>query len=288
MTENVQDSIGQLFEAANSAVIVNAHIAPDADARLKEVLSILTHHIHAAIKEAKVTPSEWMAAIDFLTEVGQMCNDHRQEFILLSDVFGISMLVETVSHERAAGETENTVLGPFHLANAPRYENGADIRLDGKGAKTFVHGRVTDTRGNPVAAANIDVWSADDDGYYDVQRPGVVPDYNLRGQFTTDVDGNYSLYTAKPLHYPIPSDGPVGRLLTELGRSIVRPAHLHFIVSAPNFDTVVTHIFDPACPHLSTDPVFGVKKSLIADFKPSDGADGAVCDIVWDFVLADA
>src|SRR5690606_8259238 len=154
----------------------------------------------------------------FLTQTGQMCTDWRQEFILLSDVLGVSMLVDAINHRRPSGATENTVLGPFYVSDAPRYENGANICLDGKGEPLLVTGRVKDVDGKPVAGAKIDVWQTNDDGFYDVQQKGVQPDWNLRGLFTSDVNGNYHFQTVKPRFYPIPDDGPVGKLLTQLGR----------------------------------------------------------------------
>lgn len=282
------------FTAEHSADVVNARIGEKADQRLREVAEIMTRHLHAAVKEAALTPEEWFAGIRFLTETGQMCSEWRQEFILLSDVLGISMLVDSINHARPEGATENTVLGPFHVSGAPQLENGADINLDSKGEPLAVHGRVLDSDGNPVAGATLDVWQANDDGYYDVQQKGIQPEWNLRGIFHTDADGYYMFRSIKPRYYPIPDDGPVGRMLTALDRHPNRAAHLHFIVDAPGFERVVTHIFTPDCPYLQEDAVFGVKQSLIAQFKRAgqsqeDAGSHVIpsCwELEWDFILA--
>ena len=291
-----QIPVGGLFEEERSADIVNARISDQANPRLREVMAVLTRHLHAAIKEIEPSHDEWLRAIEFLTRTGQMCTDWRQEYILLSDVLGATMLVDAINHRRPKGATPNTILGPFYVADAPRYENGANICLDGKGEPTLVSGRVLDTQGNPIAGATLDIWQTNDDGFYDVQQKGVQPDYNLRGLFTSDVDGFYAFRTVKPLHYPIPADGPVGQLLGELGRHPHRAAHLHFIVTAPGFDQVITHIFTPDCPYLHEDTVFGVKKELIAEFtRQTDQATARRYDLQvpflavnWDFVLSPA
>ena len=284
------------FEPSRSVEVVNARMRADTDPRLREVMAILVKHLHAAVKEAGLTTEEWTRGIEFLTDVGHMCTAWRQEFILLSDVLGVSMLVDALDHDRPAGSTENTVLGPFYLADAPRYQNGADICLDGKGEPLLVSGRVVGPDGAPIAGATVDVWAANDEGFYDVQQKGVQPDFNLRGVFTTDADGEYWFRSVKPRFYPIPDDGPVGKLLAALGRNPYRPAHLHFIVRSPGFDTVVTHIFTPDCPYISEDAVFGVKPSLVADFRKIDdpqeaerlGFDGPFWAVRWDFKLASA
>lgn len=256
-----------LFDAARSAEIVNERMSATADPRLREIMSVIVRHLHDAIREAAITPDEWMQGITFLTETGHTCTDWRQEFILLSDTLGVSMLVDAINHHRPESATDNTVLGPFYVPQSPHYANGADIALDGKGVPVLVEGRVTDAEGNPIAGATIEVWQANEDGFYDVQQKGIQPEWNLRGQFTSEVNGAFWFRSVKPRHYAIPHDGPVGRMLEALGRGPIRPAHMHFIVQAPGFDTVTTHIFTPDCPYLSHDPVFGVKESLIADFQ---------------------
>lgn len=282
------------FEEETSVEVVNARIGPDVDPRLREVMSVLVKHLHAAVKEIEPTHEEWLQGIKFLTEVGQTCSDWRQEFILLSDTLGVSMLVDAINHRRPNGATENTILGPFYVPEAPRYEHGANICLDGKGEPMVVRGRVLDTAGKPIAGALIDVWQTNDDGFYDVQQKNVQPDWNLRGVFTSDEKGEYWYRSVKPRYYPIPDDGPVGKMLDALGRHPNRAAHVHYIVSAPSYDPVITHIFTPDCRYLAEDAVFGVKDSLIADFtKITDrekanelGFETPFWSVEWDFVLA--
>ena len=284
------------FSEAGSAEIVVARNAKARDARLRQVMEIITRHLHAAVKEIEPTPEEWMEAIQFLTRTGQKCDEWRQEFILLSDVLGVSMLVDALNNRQPSGATESTVLGPFHVAGAPALPNGADIRLDGKGEPMVVHGRVVDRDGRPIAGATLDVWQANADGFYDVQQRGIQPDFNLRGVFRTDEEGRYWFRSAKPKFYAIPDDGPVGRLLRALGRHPYRPAHLHAIVAAEGFRTVVTHLFDPQDPYIATDAVFGVKTSLLARFEQvQDGERAAALgvtapfwDVAQDFVLVRA
>lgn len=281
------------FEEARSADVVNVRMSKNADARLRQIMTILVTHLHAAVKEIEPTHEEWLAAIRFLTETGQMCTEWRQEYILLSDVLGVSMLVDAINHRVPSGATPNTILGPFYVANAPAYKNGANICLDGKGEPLVVAGRVTDIEGAPIANAKIEVWQTNDDGFYDVQQKGIQPDSNLRGVFTSDADGRYWFKSVKPRHYPIPSDGPVGRLLDAMGRHPNRAAHLHFIVTARGCAPVITHIFTPDCPYLQEDAVFGVKRDLIAQFERIDDAEAAkkvgfaapFWSVKWDFTL---
>jgi hydroxyquinol 1,2-dioxygenase len=284
------------FTEADSVEVVTGRNANAKDARLAEVMEVITRKLHEAVKEIEPTQDEWFEAIQFLTRTGHMCNDWRQEFILLSDVLGVSMLVDAINARRPTGASENTVLGPFHVADAPEYEMGTNICLDQKGEDMVVRGRILDTEGRPVAGARIDVWQANDEGFYDVQQKGLQPDFNLRGVFTTGADGSYWFKAVKPKFYPIPDDGPVGQLLGRLGRHPFRPAHLHYIISAEGYDTLTTHIFDPDDPYINSDAVFGVKESLLADFrKESDPAKAAAMgfagpywDVSFDFVLARA
>jgi len=240
------------------------------------VMESAVTHLHAFVKEVEPTMEEWFQAIMYLTETGQMCDDKRQEWILTSDTLGVSMLVDAINHRRPAGATENTVLGPFHVGGAPELPMGANICRDGKGAPCRVSGRITDEAGNPVAGARVDVWQTNDDGFYDVQQPGEQPDMNMRGLFTTGADGSYAYQTVKPLPYSIPTDGPVGKMLSAMGRHGMRPAHIHYIVEAEGYETLVTHIFVSGDPYLESDSVFGVKDSLIVEFA-ADG-DGWVAD----------
>jgi catechol 1,2-dioxygenase len=283
------------FDAASSAEVVIARNAEAQDARLRAVMAVLTRHLHAAVREIEPTQDEWLQAIRFLTAVGHACDDWRQEYILLSDILGVSMLVDALNSRRPAGATENTVLGPFHRADAPERPLGANIGLDGKGTPMLVRGTVRDAvSGAPLAGAKVDVWQANDDGFYDVQQKGVQPDCNLRGVFRTDAEGSYWFRGAKPKHYAIPDDGPVGALLAALGRGPWRPAHLHVIVEAEGYDRLVTHVFDGADPHLDSDAVFGVKRSLIGTFAPVDdparaqavGLPNPFVELVFDVALA--
>ena len=254
------------FTEADSVEVVVARNANAPDERLAEIMAVVTRKLHEAVKEIEPTQDEWFAAIRFLTETGHTCTDWRQEYILLSDVLGVSMLVDSINNRRPAAASENTVLGPFHVADAPLLEMGADICLDAKGEPMLVHGRVLDTAGEPIEGALLDVWQANDEGFYDVQQKGLQPEFNLRGRFRTGADGRYLFRAVKPKYYPIPDDGPVGKLLAGLGRHPFRPAHLHYIVSADGFDTLTTHIFDPDDPYIESDAVFGVKDSLLATF----------------------
>ena len=282
------------FTEENSAEVVIARNAKAPDARLAEVMAVVTRHLHAAVKEIEPTQQEWFEAIMFLTRTGQMCNDWRQEFILLSDVTGVSMLVDAINNRKPSGASESTVLGPFHVADAPELPLGSDICLDQKGEPMLVKGRILSTDGSPVANAKIDVWQANDEGFYDVQQKGIQPDFNLRGVFRTNDRGEYWFKGVKPKFYPIPDDGTVGNLLKGLGRHPFRPAHLHFIISADGFETLTTHIFDPDDPYIHSDAVFGVKESLMARFEPIDSPqaiadarmDGPFLQVVHDFVLA--
>ena len=259
------------FSEEKSEEAVISRMDPNkVDPRLYEVMSSLVKHMHAFVKEVEPTNEEWMAGIQFLTKTGPMCTDWRQEFILLSDTLGVSMLVETINNRKPSGATETTVLGPFHVADAPTLDNGANISLDSKGEPMVITGRVTDTSGKPIKGATLDVWQANEDGFYDVQQKGIQPDMNLRGIFTTDADGRYWFRSAKPRFYPIPDDGPVGKMLKALGRHPYRPAHVHFIVGAKGFGPITTHYFVPGDPYLESDAVFGVKETLIVDFTRND------------------
>ena len=282
------------FTEADSAEVVIGSMEKCTDPRLKEVIAAIVRHLHAAVKEIEPSQEEWMQAILFLTKTGHMCDDWRQEFILLSDILGVSMLVDAINSRRPTGASENTVLGPFHIEGAPELEMGANICLDGKGKPMLVHGRILDTDGNPLGGATVDVWQANDEGFYDVQQKGIQPDFNLRGKFTTGPDGRYRFKAVKPRFYPIPDDGPVGQLLDKLGRHPNRPAHFHYIISKAGYDQLTTHIFDPDDPYIGSDAVFGVKESLMAKFEPiedsakqaENGFEGLYYDVEHDFVLA--
>jgi protocatechuate 3,4-dioxygenase beta subunit len=256
----------ELFSEERSAQVVAASFADTPDPRLKQLMTALVRHLHAFVKEVELTEEEWDATVDFLTRTGQKCDDVRQEFVLLSDVLGISMLVETINHRTGGTSTESTVLGPFHMVESPPRELGDNIALDGKGEPCLVTGRVTGPDGEPLAGALVDVWQANADGFYDVQQPDVQPERNLRGLFTTDHDGRFRFRTIVPRYYPIPDDGPVGQLLTATNRHPYRPAHVHFIATAPGYRPVTTHLFVDDSPYLDSDAVFGVKESLVRKF----------------------
>ncbi|MFE9764234.1 intradiol ring-cleavage dioxygenase [Streptomyces sp. NPDC005808] len=241
-----------------------------ADPRLHELLTALTRHLHDFVRETEPTMQEWERAIGFLTATGQMSSDTRQEFILLSDVLGISMLVETINGHRDPGATESTVLGPFHMTQSPVRELGANIDLVGSGEPCVVRGRVLSADGTPLPGAVLDVWQADPEGFYDVQRPDIQPAGNGRGLFTADAEGRFWFRTCLPSPYPIPTDGPVGELLKATDRHPYRPAHIHFIASAAGHAPVTTHIFVAGSAYLDSDAVFAVKESLVQDFAETD------------------
>ncbi|MGR3377375.1 intradiol ring-cleavage dioxygenase [Salipiger abyssi] len=261
------------FSEDQSVDVVNARMGGEINPRLREVMTSLVSHLHAFAKEVELTQAEWDLAIEFLTRTGQICTEERQEFILLSDVLGFSMLVDAINNRRPAGATENTVFGPFHVANAPVREYGATISLDGKGEPCHFTGRVLDLDGNPIAGACVDVWSDNSDGYYDVQQPDIQPKWNNRGRFMSREDGRYSFVGIKPVSYPIPDDGPVGKMLGALGRHPYRPAHMHFLVTAEGYETIVTHTFVGEDSYIGDDTVFGVKETLVAPFvRDGEGA----------------
>ena len=264
-----------LFTEDGSADVVAASFAGATDDRLREVLGSLVRHLHAFVKDVELTEGEWAAAIGFLTRTGQKSDATRQEFILLSDVLGVSMLVETINHRTGGTSTESTVLGPFHVVESPPRRLGDNVALDGKGTPCLVEGRITGVGGEPVAGASVDIWQANEDGFYDVQQPGIQPESNLRGLFTADDDGRFWFRSVVPHHYPIPDDGPVGHLLAATGRHPYRPAHLHFIVSAPGYRPVTTHVFVAGSPYLDSDAVFGVKESLIREVREVDDRERA-------------
>lgn len=246
------------------------------DERMREILTKLVLHLHAFVRDLEPTEEEWFRAIDYLTRTGQTCDDKRQEFILLSDVLGVSMLVDAINHRSEVGATETTVTGPFHAA-APTLDMGANIAAGPekeRGEPTVVRGRVIDMNGRPIDGAMIDVWQSDDIGYYDIQDVN-QPEMNLRGIFKTGPDGRYWFRTIKPSSYPVPTDGPVGELLRASGRHPMRPAHIHFMVSAPGYRRLITHVFVEGDEYLESDAVFGVKDSLVVDFVKNDSPESA-------------
>jgi hydroxyquinol 1,2-dioxygenase len=233
--------------------------------RLKQVLSALVRHLHDFAREVELTEAEWMEGIRFLTATGQMCDDKRQEFILLSDTLGLSMLNVALNNARPAGATEATVFGPFHVPGAPAYPLGADIANGAPGERLYVCATVRGLDGEPVAGAMVDTWQADEDGFYDVQ----LPDTPLRGRgvLRSDERGQVYFRSILPVAYPVPTDGPVGQMLVATGRHPWRPAHVHFMIEAPGYETLITHVFRDGDPYLDSDVVFGVRSSLIGRFE---------------------
>jgi hydroxyquinol 1,2-dioxygenase len=271
---------------------VVASFAGSASPRLREVLQSLVRHLHAFARDVRLTQDEWEAGIAFLTRTGHVTDHRRQEFILLSDVLGLSMLTVAINAPSTAGATESTVYGPFFVDGAPEVPFGGDIAGGASGTPCLVEGTVRTTDGTPVRRARIDVWEADDDGFYDVQYDG--DRIAGRGWLRTGDDGRYRFWSVVPAPYPIPADGPVGDLLAAAGRSPMRPGHLHFKVAAPGHRTLITHIFVAADEHLTHDAVFGVKESLVVDVvseEPGAAPDGSVRTEPWarihfDIVLA--
>ena len=287
----VPDDAQAAGEAAVTAEVLatfNAAAAP----RYREVMQSLVRHLHAFARDVRLTESQWQQGIDFLTRTGHITDDRRQEFILLSDVLGLSMLTVAINAPASAGATESTVVGPFFTDESPEVPLGGDITGEAKGRPCYVSGTVRGTGGEPVPGARIEVWESDEDGFYDVQ----YPDGRIggRGWLRSAPDGEYRFWSVRPAPYPIPDDGPVGDLLAAAGRGPMRPAHLHFKVEAPGYRTLITHIFVAGDPYLDRDAVFGVKQSLITDFAEhpaGPGPDGRPLDGPWtsvefDIVLA--
>lgn len=276
---------------------VLARFAATPDPRLRQIMLALIRHLHAFVKEVELTEAEWFQAIEILTEAGQMCSDKRQEFILFSDTLGVSMVVDLIGHRKPEGATESTVFGPFHRLGAPDLPPGGNIaHRDTTGVPTLVSGRVLDLDGRPVAGALLDVWQTQTNGLYDSQDQS-LDGLHMRGKFRTDGDGRYLIRTVRPVNYPIPSDGPVGAMLRATGRHPMRPAHIHFVVTADGYEAVTTHIFDRADPYLASDAVFAVKDSLICDFVRHEtptpeaaalGIAGPMLTAEFDFVLKPA
>jgi hydroxyquinol 1,2-dioxygenase len=252
---------------------VVASFANAEDPRLRQIMQSLVRHLHAFALDVELTMQEWETAIGFLTSTGHMCDDKRQEFILLSDTLGFSMLVDAINHRSIEGVTETTVLGPFYVPPLHELPPDSDIAGGAHGTPLHVAGRVLTPDGAPIAEAWVDVWQSDDDGYYDVQKPG--QEENLRARFRTDVEGRFSFWSIVPTSYPIPTDGPVGKMLESVGRHPYRPAHIHFMIGKDSFDTLVTHLFIAGDEYLESDAVFGVKPQLVVSLDHADGSTGA-------------
>jgi len=261
------------------------------DPRLAEILTSLVRHLHGFAREVRLTEAEWMAAIQWLNRTGQISDEKRQEFILASDVLGLSMLVVQMNHRLDPDATPNTVLGPFHIDGSPPLPFGADMSDGVAGTPLFVHGTVRDLSGAPVAGALLDVWQADGDGMYEAQLE--VDEARLRAKYSSREDGSYCVRTVAPLGYAIPLDGPVGELIGATEISHFRPAHVHFLIDVPGYEPLITHLFQEGAKYLDSDVVFGTKEELVVAFEQREAGptpDGGAIDGPWlsaeyDFVL---
>jgi hydroxyquinol 1,2-dioxygenase len=264
------------------------------DPRLRQVMQAAIEHLHAFVREIEPTGAEWFAVIDWLTRTGKMCTDKRQEFILGSDVLGVSMLIDAINHRLPTGATPTTVEGPFHVADAPERASGETLTEGAPGGPLFITGTVRGLDGKPIAGAVLDVWQTDGEGLYEAQRDVTGP--WMRGLYRTGADGSYAIRTVAPIGYTIPMDGTIGELMKRTKISHMRPAHVHFQVSAPGHDSLVTHLFKNGDPYIDTDVVYGVKKLLIVDFErkpagraPTGEAVATSYHVVrYDFVLKQA
>ena len=261
------------------------------DARLRRIMQSLIEHLHGFVREIEPTQAEWAAAIDWLTRTGRMCSQKRQEFILASDVLGVSMLVDAINHRQASGVTPSTVEGPFHIPDAPPIGNGGDMARGCPGIPCFVTGTVRGLSGEPVAGAVLDLWQTDGEGLYEDQRDVQGP--WMRGLYRSQADGSYAIRTVAPIAYTIPMDGTVGELMNRTNISHMRPAHIHFAITAPGYHGLVTHLFQKGDEYIEQDVVYGVKAPLIVDFvkrPPGRAPTGEIMDapfyeVRYDFVL---
>jgi hydroxyquinol 1,2-dioxygenase len=277
--DNITDLAAQRWQTAH-------------DPRTAELLGALVRHLHAFAREVRLTEAEWMAAIQWLNRTGQISNEKREEFILASDVLGLSMLVVQMNHQLDPRATPATVLGPFHIEGSPQLDYGADMSQGLLGTPLVIHGVVRDLEGNPVPGAVLDIWQADNEGLYESQYAD-VDEARLRGKYTTREDGGYCVRTVAPLGYSIPVDGPVGDLISKTDISHFRPAHVHFLLNVPGYEPLITHLFQEGADYLDSDVVFGVKEPLIVRYEqrePGETPDGGKSDVPWfevryDFVL---
>jgi hydroxyquinol 1,2-dioxygenase len=277
--ENITDLAVQRWQTAH-------------DPRTAEIMAALVRHLHDFAREVRLTEAEWMAAIQWLTRTGQISNEKREEFILASDVLGLSMLVVQMNHRFDDAATPATVLGPFHIDGSPEFDYAGDMSDGLPGTPLYLHGTVRDLAGNPVAGGVLDVWQADNDGAYEVQIPD-VDEARLRAKYTTREDGSYCIRTIAPLGYTIPMDGPVGDLIGRTEISHFRPAHIHFLINVPGYEPLITHLFREGSQYLDSDVVFGTKQELVVRFDEREAGptpDGATSEVPWaearyDFVL---
>lgn len=284
------------FDENNITSAVLGRVRCASSLRVRQISEALVRHLHAFVREIEPTQAEWAEAIEFLTRTGHMCSDTRQEFILLSDALGVSMLVDAINHRLPGNATETTVLGPFYVQAAPEHALGDDISGGMAGEPLLVEGTVSRTDGSPIAGAVVDSWHTDGDGFYDVQGPAGLEGLAGRARFRTDAQGRFWFRSIVPASYPIPDDGPVGDMLKAQGRHPFRPAHVHFMVGHPGCETLVTHIFLEGDRYLDSDVVFGVKDSLIQGLEHQDAGttargntvDRPMAALCYDFVLANA
>lgn len=289
---NTKTVVKQNFNEDNLTDAVIDRVKGSKNARTREISEALIKHLHAFIKEVEPSEEEWKMGIDFLTNTGKMCSDTRQEFILLSDTLGVSMLVDAINHRVQGKATETTVFGPFYV-EPETFDDGADISGELQGVPLFINGVVTNENDEPIAGAVVDVWHSDNEGFYDLQKLDKHPDYSGRGRFITGEDGSFKLWTKRPTAYPIPNDGPVGKMLEAQGRHPFRPEHVHFMISCDGYRTLVTHIFAEGDEYLDSDVVFGVKSSLITQYIEHDNSSddretpsGNWLELKQNFVLA--
>ena len=264
------------------------------DPRLREVMQSAIKHLHGFVSEVKPTGSEWFAAIQFLTAIGHKCDDKRQEFILASDVMGVSMLVDDINNRRVEGATPSTVEGPFHIPDAPEIADGDSMAKGAPGIPCFVTGTVRGLNGKPIAGAMLDLWQTDGEGLYEEQRRTVEP--WMRGIYHSQADGSYTIRTVAPISYTIPMDGPIGALFGRTNMSHMRPAHIHFAISAPGYSSVTTHLFQKGDEYIDNDVVYGVKGPLVVEFvkkPPGKAPNGEMMnepfyEVKYDFILEEA
>jgi len=282
----------QLVTEDNIAGLAAERWSTARDPRTAQLLAALVRHLHDFAREVRLTEAEWMAAIGWLTRTGQISDEKREEFILASDVLGLSMLVVQMNHRLDPAATPATVLGPFHIEGSPEFGYGEDMSQGLPGTPLVLHGTVRDLAGNPVPGAVLDVWQADAEGAYESQVPD-VDEARLRAKYTTREDGTWCLRTIAPLGYSIPMDGPVGELIAQTAISHFRPAHVHFLINVPGYEPLITHLFQAGADYLDSDVVFGTKQELVVPFEPREpgpAPDGGTFDRPWlearyDFVL---
>jgi hydroxyquinol 1,2-dioxygenase len=253
-----------LDEDSITRAVIGTH-ANAGNTRLRELMTSLVQHLHAFARETALTEEEWFKGIQFLTDIGHITTGKRQEFILLSDTLGLSMLVTALNNRKPKGCTESTVFGPFHVEDSPWVALGGDVANGAQGEPCFVRGTVSSLDGRPVSGAELQVWQADEAGYYDVQYGDNEP-HRARATLNADAAGGFHFKTIRAVAYPIPHDGPVGKMLEALGRHPWRPAHLHFMITSPGYERLITHVFRNGDRYLDSDAVFGVRSSLIADW----------------------